>query len=136
MSVRNIVRYQLPPVLWAIVIFAESSVPGPKIPALPSGSDKVVHAFIYFVFCGLVYRWLASRYAGRSMGFELFLAEVATILYGLSDEFHQMYVPGRTADILDVTADACGGVLFILAILFVAKTRKKNADLETRRQDL
>ena len=32
-------------------------------------------------------------------------------LYGLSDECHQLFVPGRTFDVLDLTADAIGSVV-------------------------
>jgi VanZ family protein len=32
-------------------------------------------------------------------------------LYGISDEFHQYFIPGRMADVLDAAADIAGGVL-------------------------
>jgi VanZ family protein len=32
-------------------------------------------------------------------------------LYGITDEFHQSFIPGRTADALDVAADVAGGLL-------------------------
>lgn len=31
-------------------------------------------------------------------------------LYGVSDEYHQVFVPGRTFDVLDMLADAIGSV--------------------------
>jgi VanZ family protein len=33
------------------------------------------------------------------------------MLYGVSDEFHQYFVPGRSVEALDVLADALGGLL-------------------------
>lgn len=41
------------------------------------------------------------------------LAFVITCLYGVSDEFHQKFVPGRTPDVYDVVADAIGGLFFL-----------------------
>ncbi|MGH8008957.1 MAG: VanZ family protein, partial [Candidatus Binatia bacterium] len=41
----------------------------------------------------------------------LFSALLFTGFYGLSDEWHQYYVPGRSADLRDVVADAVGGTL-------------------------
>ena len=39
------------------------------------------------------------------------LALVLATLYGVTDEFHQMFVPGRTADRYDVLADGIGATL-------------------------
>ena len=44
----------------------------------------------------------------------LFLSAVVTVVYGFSDEFHQLYVPGRSADMYDLAADAAGALLFVL----------------------
>jgi VanZ family protein len=38
-------------------------------------------------------------------------AVVFTGGYGLSDEWHQMYVPGRSVSLFDALADVCGGAL-------------------------
>jgi VanZ family protein len=35
-----------------------------------------------------------------------------TIVYGILDEVHQMYVPGRSPDVYDAMADAFGALLF------------------------
>jgi VanZ family protein len=44
-------------------------------------------------------------------------AGVAVILWGISDEFHQSFVPGRDSSAWDVLADAVG---FSFAVLLVA----------------
>lgn len=41
--------------------------------------------------------------------FRIFAVSLAS-LYGLSDEFHQYFVPGREVEILDALADAAGAV--------------------------
>jgi VanZ family protein len=41
-------------------------------------------------------------------------AFVLSVLYGVADEVHQMYVPERTADLYDVVADGTGALLFVL----------------------
>jgi len=40
----------------------------------------------------------------------VFAAVVISSLYGVSDEYHQRFVPGRTFDLLDMAADAVGSV--------------------------
>ena len=32
-------------------------------------------------------------------------------LYGVTDEYHQLFVPGRSFDVLDMLADALGSVV-------------------------
>jgi VanZ family protein len=38
-------------------------------------------------------------------------AALAAVLYGLSDEVHQSFIPGRDASVGDVVADALGALL-------------------------
>jgi VanZ family protein len=47
------------------------------------------------------------------------------ISYGASDEWHQSFVPGRDADLLDLLADTTGGLLAISFIYFVNKKQIK-----------
>jgi VanZ family protein len=38
-------------------------------------------------------------------------AALFAIIYGATDELHQLFVPGRNADLYDVFADGIGGLL-------------------------
>ena len=60
--------------------------------------DKLYHAGNFGVLGILLY--LAT---GR-----VYLAVLLASLYGVSDEVHQAYVPGRSADMLDWVADTVG----------------------------
>jgi VanZ family protein len=88
-------------------IFALSSVS--DVPGLPGGmSDKTGHALLYAGLGFLLVRALArGRLAMIGAG-----TAVLTILiaagYGLSDETHQLFVPGRQFDLLDLAADGVG----------------------------
>ena len=120
-------RYQFPAVLWAMLIFVASSIPGTKLPKLALlVNDKIIHATIFFVFGLLMYRALESP--AKKLGiFEwrrLSIAVVIVILYGFADEFHQGFVPGRTLDIKDAAADAVGGIISG-AVVYLAALRKK-----------
>jgi VanZ family protein len=72
--------------------------------------DKVAHALVYAVLGGLCFpavrrTWPLAR--SRVVVIAAFLA----FLHGLTDEFHQLFVPGRNADWYDVLADGIGGLL-------------------------
>jgi VanZ family protein len=57
------------------------------------------------------------RRGGGRLGPEAAVAVAAllAVVYGISDEAHQMYVPNRSTDVMDLVADLIGGVLGALA---------------------
>lgn len=113
--------------LYACAIFIGSAIPGPELPPLVTSiSDKLLHICEYGVFGFLVYR--ALRMQGKFRGIARHAALAAIILaalYGASDEVHQLYVPGRSAEVLDWTADASGAILGVLSSAWLlARTRR------------
>lgn len=54
-------------------------------------------------------------------------AFIFSAVYGLMDEYHQSFVPGRTVDFYDFLAD-CGGALLYTAIFWLFQRR--NGDTE------
>ena len=114
---KKFVRYHLPPFVWAAVIYVESSIPGHAFPSTPPGTDKLVHITIFFILGWLSHRAFTHQSSELVSKMSLYLTQVVTILYGFSDEFHQLFVPGRTADMYDMAADAVGGFLFVIVFL-------------------
>lgn len=43
--------------------------------------------------------------------------------YGVTDEFHQSFVPGRTVDVLDWATDTCGAALGVAIVAAVQAAR-------------
>ncbi|MCW5797521.1 MAG: VanZ family protein [Nitrospira sp.] len=110
----SIVRYWGPVGLYAGLIFFGSSISTPPeaiSSLIKEISDKVLHLSEYALFGALIYR--ASRHgSGPWMAQHAVLAAVAgSALYGVSDETHQLFVPLREADVLDVVADTVGGIV-------------------------
>ncbi len=90
-------------------IFALSSVTMP--PALPGGTDKDLHALLYGGLAVVLIRALAGGLRRRVSLNIAILAVVVAALYGVSDEFHQSFVPSRDPDVWDVVADAIGAAV-------------------------
>jgi len=88
------------------VIFYESSLTDAPIPG--GISDKIAHALGYALLGGLVARAVAGGFPLRIDHRSAMLSIAITVLYGASDEWHQRFVPGRTADLRDLFADALG----------------------------
>ncbi len=126
---RHFIRFQLPAIAWAFVIFLLSSIPASRLPKFAHlFNDKVVHASIFFVLGLLIYLALEPKVRTASFDWQrLIIATSAVILYGVSDEFHQGFVPGRTVDVLDAAADALGGILSAFVILAREEWKRRNA---------
>jgi VanZ family protein len=93
-------RFWLPVVVWAIVIFAFSSIPdlGTGLGGWDLVLRKIAHTAEYAVLGALLVR--ATGRAG--------LAFALGTLYAISDELHQSFVPGRHGSLIDVAIDALG----------------------------
>jgi VanZ family protein len=90
--------------VWAAVLFLLSAQRVIVTPAWLPYADKVGHMGLYGVMGALLARgrW---RSGSRVAPWILVLLGV---LFGASDEFHQMFVPGRDPSLGDLTADIIG----------------------------
>lgn len=106
---------------WAAVLYYLSAQPGIDVQPLFTGQDKVFHTGAYGVLGFLILG--AMKPATRDYSHkQMLLAAGLAGVYGILDEFHQYFVPGRSSDPLDVLADASGGILGV--VLMVALTRR------------
>jgi len=108
---RRFVRYQLPAILWAMLIFGLSSIPGLSTPEIGiKPTDKLAHLVEFGIFGYLITRaFYHSNFSLRR--YSIALGITLGILYALSDEFHQSFVPGRDVSLGDIIADSLGVVL-------------------------
>ena len=101
-------------IIWAGFIFGASSIPASDLPSMDI-SDKLVHVAVYLVF-GFLLTWWRYRSMEGKMGHSMFQAVVIGSIYGITDEFHQGFVRGRTSDPADWVADTLG--VFLGALIF------------------
>ena len=71
---------------------------------------KLGHLSEYFILALLLMRALRAEMAAQSTLQPILLSILLTILYAGSDEFHQSFVPNRSASVADVMIDAAGGI--------------------------
>ncbi len=103
-------KYWLPVFICAGGIFYASSLPGTSIPKLFLFQDIFFHFFIYFILGLFFSRALKNTFFGISMVKIVIFTFIFTFFYGISDEFHQYFVPNRDVSILDVFVDVLGGL--------------------------
>lgn len=116
--------YHLPVILFAGLIIGVSSIPDlspPKVKLV--AVDKFAHFIEYALFAFLTFR--SFSHIGRPVS--LNAAYTLTLLFvsGFAwvDEYFQGFIPGRTMDPLDATADILGAVL--VATFFWLRRRRR-----------
>jgi VanZ family protein len=111
----------LPAVVWAVTLFLLSSIPAQVLPRSQFRlADKLVHAAVYGVLGALAARGFHRGY--RTTAWRAWVWGVLTaVLYGATDELHQVVVPGRSADVVDLLADGVGAC--VGAGLYVLRVR-------------
>ena len=99
----------LPPIIWALIIFSFSS--------LQVGSSnevywkdfvikKTAHLVEYAILAILLYRAMVNSEIDKKKA--LIASIVMAGFYGLTDELHQSFTPGREPRIRDVVIDTIG----------------------------
>lgn len=111
------------PLAWmGLIYFLSAQSRPPRV--LPSAPDYLLHGGAYALLAFLL-SWAAQ---GRirpapARPRQLVAIFIFATLYGISDEWHQSFVPGRTPELHDVIADAAGAAL-ALSLTWVARDRR------------
>ncbi|MGQ0639975.1 MAG: VanZ family protein [Gemmatimonadaceae bacterium] len=93
--------------VWTAVILAVNSVSVTNV-AVPTfaGADKLTHAAMYAL---AAFAWRSSIRSPSETA--SWLVVLAIAILGAIDEWHQLIVPGRSADVRDWLADVCGALV-------------------------
>ena len=125
-------------ILWMYLVFGfsgqdgeESSGISYKISMLITGNNeevakiiepyvrKIAHFSEYAVGV-ILFFLLLNTFPKITLKLKNILSSIITIIYAISDEIHQLYIPGREGKIVDVYIDTLGiitGVIFINIII-------------------
>ncbi|PZR75792.1 MAG: hypothetical protein DLM52_07020 [Chthoniobacterales bacterium] len=146
-SVRAFLRYWLPLLIWLALIFAGSTdlmsaehtsriiapllrwlrptISWQAIEQLQFFIRKAGHVSEYAILAALLYRALVNTLL---LGRVWICATIVVLLagiYAISDEFHQSFVPSRTATARDVAIDAVGAVCGVLVVLMFRREQAR-----------
>ena len=80
---------------------------------------KAAHMTEYAILAFLLYKTFIHKQNPLIKSF------IFTALYACSDEFHQLFIPGRAGQIRDVCIDSTGALIMILIIYFILKRKEK-----------
>ena len=79
------------------------------------------HIFAFFFFTGFL---LISFVRGKRKSFVFFLTIIISMVYAISDEMHQFFVPFRNSSFFDFLLDFTGILLAFLIYLIIILSRK------------
>ncbi|HDK7174800.1 TPA: VanZ family protein [Clostridium botulinum] len=140
--------YFIPPFIWMAIIFIFSNQPGESsnknnffiADVLRRGKitlfkhidynffnfliRKAAHITEYFILFMLLYLAFKKTFYKNPK----IKAAIITVLYACTDEFHQLFIPGREGKVRDVLIDSIGvfiGLFLIYTFEFIKKHKKK-----------
>jgi VanZ family protein len=152
---KSFLKYWLPVLVWLGLIFAGSTdalsaaqtsrflvpflrwldpqISGAAVAAIQVGVRKLGHITEYAILAMLLWRGLrrGTRLQAR-MSILFLLAWLAAAIFAVTDEFHQSFVPSRTASPIDVMIDICGAMIGLAICLAFAgrEARVRPSDRE------
>ena len=110
MSAMPAAKPRLATIIASLIVLAAILWPSDDIPEVAVvGIDKAVHVLLFAMWA------LALRLDWRTLRERPALLVVASAAAGLLTETMQLFVPGRSFDLMDMAADCAGGVLAAFA---------------------
>jgi VanZ family protein len=122
-SRRSVLRV-LPATGMMAMIFFLSHQPGDALPlpALP-GLDKLLHLIVYGLLAASLIAACSPTIRQSRSGIVATCVVLWCLVYGISDEFHQSFIPGRCVSVLDVVADTFGAMVVGGGWLYLCQVR-------------
>ncbi len=113
------------------LIFYASSLPYylPPDILLEYFSTALQHVVEYAVLSLLIFRALINSSSKQLRTNALLLAILISTFYGISDEIHQAFVPGRMSTVFDVLFDGIGSVSVVLVKIVYDRIFKSAAQI-------
>lgn len=110
----NFIEKHLPLVLICIFIFIQSGKTA-RVVSYDGNTNFFIHKLAHFVLFSFVFLFSHRSFGNKKT------ALIFTVLYGISDEIHQSFVPTRTPSLTDVIIDSAAG----LSMLYLVSKYKK-----------
>ena len=121
---RKVYLVYVPLIVYWIMLFIATTLPVSSLPSVDV-SDKLKHFGAFFGLSVLLS--LTLIYQNKVLllkKYFLVAALITSSVYGLLDEIHQSFIPGRNSEFLDWFADSLGAVAGVFIISYLLKKFK------------
>jgi VanZ family protein len=112
----------LPLIIYWAALLIGTSIPVQSIPSIFEFGDKLEHLAAYgglSILLNLAVTF-QDKYSSIKIKHNLF-SFMAASCYGILDEIHQIFIPGRSCELLDFAADLVGITLGLIIINLIMK---------------
>ena len=115
---RKVLLIYIPLAVYWTALFVGTSLPADSVSGFGVG-DKLLHFIAYFILAVLLSLTLLFQKKNRlfKKRYILFSIIISSV-YGLLDEIHQSFIPGRSNEVLDWAADSIGAAAGILLVYY------------------
>jgi len=127
-------KYKIPAILYSVLIFGISSIPQAKLPRLDIlNFDKLNHLIEYTFYAMTLFLAFSNAKSEKIIKYAGLLTILTGLLFGITDEIHQIFVPGREFSMFDYAADTLGILLgvFVYTKFGLSAIFKKNLDQQS-----
>jgi VanZ family protein len=109
------------------ILSSQSILPKPKGVL---GFDKLQHLLAFAVLAGAAGLWISrEKWKSRGRFLLLIIAAIGSV-YGIVDEVHQFFVPGRDCNVWDWIADTLGALIGAAAFAGIMAVMNRNISKE------
>lgn len=119
--ISNLIILWFPVLVFMGLIFHISSFPGSEIPSVFPFQDILFHFFVYLMLAFFFSRAMQRTYPNITTAKIILVTLIFGTFYGLTDEFHQAFVPLRSCSGLDLLIDSLGSIAGSLVFIFRKK---------------
>jgi VanZ family protein len=122
LSAEHTSRFLVPFLLWL-----DPHISASTIVSIHFALRKVGHFTEYAILAALLWRGLRGTFNTADKTILALSAFVVAAAFAASDEFHQSFVPSRTASVHDVMLDCIGALVAVLFCWMFARARSRQA---------
>ncbi len=124
---KRFIFFKLPAIIYICTIFILSSIPNPPVPA--KMNDKLLHIIEYILLILILYRALNNGLLKKINRKVLVPSVIISFIYGIFDEFHQIFIPSRVASFYDFLSN-CAGIIIGTALIWLSSYFFKELNAE------
>ena len=110
-------------VMGTIFLLSHQTGDSIDLPSFP-GADKVAHMIAYGALA-LSFLWYFGKQGAKQRMRTVLFTVALCLVYGLSDEFHQSFIPLRSVSSLDIVADTTGALIVACIWFYSSWVRQK-----------
>lgn len=105
------------------ILSAQSTVP--QAPSVPGALTAIAGHLVAYAMLAVLLAIGLVRVV-QSLQWRMVIAFLISVAYGISDEFHQSFVPGRDASLMDVATDAIGAAIGLWLLYMFVRRRSQH----------